>query len=76
MIGRDLLGTLEHSEEFDQPQTGASVWPHQYCPQFCLRRTQVVAMQSCFFCKYADFHVTRQECLEIGTCHYPDVQIT
>lgn len=74
MISHEFLSGLEHSETFEEPQTGKKVYYTQLCTAFKVRRT-FLASESCFFCKYADFHLYAEKALEIGFCCYPKVQI-
>lgn len=54
------------------PHTGRSVWPGQCCPCFSARHSETGKIQrECWFCWYADFHLTQPAALEVGICRYP-----
>lgn len=58
------------------PKPGGSVWPRQSCPAFVPRNGHLdLEGQQCWFCRYADFHLTCAVALEVGICCYPEVQI-
>ena len=58
-----------------EPRTGGSVWPGQRCPAFSPRATAFGADSECWFCAFADFHLTQQVALEVGICCWPKVCI-
>lgn len=54
---------------------GGSVWPDQRCPVFAGRRVGLCAVRSCWFCRYANFHLQEQRTLEVGVCCWPKAQM-
>ncbi len=54
---------------------GGSVWPEQRCPVFAGRRIGLCAVKSCWFCRYANFHLQEQMALEVGVCCWPKAQM-
>ena len=73
---RKSVKNFEHSEDFSEPQKGLNVYPNQWCPMFSARRTNLgLPHPECFYCKYADFHLDKEVCLDVGKCCYPKVQI-
>ena len=67
---RDLRDSLP------APKPGGSVWPRQSCPEFSGRKGHLpIEGGQCWFCRYADFHLTCPVALEVGICCYPDLQI-
>jgi len=75
MLGREIIRRLEHSEEFSEPHTGQNVWPRQRCPAFTPRQNASPKQAECWFCRYADFHLTEPVALEVGICCWPEVQL-
>ena len=66
----------DHCETLPVPKSGGSVWPRQSCPAFAPRKTHLHTEGSqCWFCRYADFHLTRPVALEVGICCYPEEQL-
>lgn len=58
------------------PKPGESVWPRESCPAFTARKNHLPLEGSqCWYCKYADFHLTALVALEVGICRYPAVQL-
>lgn len=56
-------------------QPGQNVWPKQSCPSFAPRSAVMAGrMRECWYCKYADFHLTEPVALEVGICCFPMVQ--
>lgn len=56
----------------DGPPAGGNVWPGQCCPRFAARRSETLKIiPECWFCRHADFHLTRPLALEVGICCYP-----
>lgn len=69
---------MEHDrrEALSAPRPGGSVWPRQSCPAFVARSGHLALEGSqCWFCRYADFHLTCTVALEVGICCYPEVQL-
>lgn len=63
-------------EVFPAPKQSRSVWPRQSCPAFTPRKGHLPTDGSqCWFCRYADFHLTRPVALEVGICCWPEIQI-
>ena len=76
MVERELLRNFEHSEDFDEASSGHGVYPFQYCPRFETRSSKTFDSElDCFWCKYADFHLKKEICLDVGICCYPHKQI-
>jgi len=57
-----------------KPVTGGSVWPGQRCPAFTARTVALNRGNGCWFCRYANFHLTQRTALDVGICCWPDVQ--
>lgn len=52
------------------------MWPLQSCAEFVPRKAHMpIEGSQCWFCQYADFHLTCTVALEVGICCYPDKQI-
>ena len=57
---------------FEAPPAAQSVWPGQGCPRFAARYSETLkTTPECWFCRHADFHLTRPQALEVGICCYP-----
>lgn len=74
MLFREKVKNLPNSEDFPSHQSGKSVWPHQHCPEFKMRQTKFHALPECYYCKFADFHLTEPVALEVGICCYPEIK--
>lgn len=59
----------------ESPRTGGSVWPRQSCPAFSPRSMALAAERQCWFCSFADFHLTQEVALDVGICCWPKVCI-
>ena len=59
-----------------EPKRNGSVWPRQRCPAFTPRRSASQKQAECWFCRYADFHLTEPVALEVGICCWPEVQLS
>lgn len=58
------------------PRPGGSVWPRQNCPVFTPRKEHLpIDGPQCWFCRYADFHLTCSVALEVGACCWPEKQM-
>ena len=67
---------FDRQEFLPAPKPGCSVWPRQSCPAFSPRKEHLpIEGSQCWFCRYADFHLTRPVALEVGICCWPDIQI-
>ena len=75
MFQREFISKLDNSEEFDRPRCRQSVWPHQVCPKYQERGNSLAVEPTCYFCKYADFHLNETVALEVGICCWPEVQL-
>ena len=65
----------ERREVISAPKPGGSVWPRQSCPAFLPRQGHLsIEGPQCWFCRYADFHLTQPVALEVGICCWPDIQ--
>ena len=63
-------------ERHPAPRRGCSVWPRQSCPEFTPRKGHLpMEGEQCWFCRYADFHLTCRVALEVGICCWPDIQM-
>lgn len=71
---RDLI--RERKGCFPAPKPEGSVWPRESCPAFTARKNHLpLEGRQCWYCKYADFHLTSPVALEVGICCYPEVQL-
>lgn len=53
------------------PPVGGNVWPGQSCPRFRARSSETLKIgQECWFCQFADFHLTERRALDVGICCY------
>lgn len=72
----DQKGYYDRQEILPAPKLGGSVWPRQSCPAFTPRKGHLPTEgKQCWFCRYADFHLTCPVSLEVGICCWPDIQI-
>ncbi|WP_313525212.1 hypothetical protein [Anaerotignum sp.] len=55
--------------ELVAPNAEGNVWPKQVCPAFTPR--DVAVESTCWYCVYADFHLDKPRCLEVGVCYWP-----
>lgn len=55
--------------EFTAPNAEGNVWPRQRCPAFTPRGG--APENTCWYCVYADFHLDKPRCLEVGVCYWP-----
>lgn len=63
------------SQLLPAPQPGLNVWPKQHCPRYSPRGAVMAGvMKECWYCKYADFHLTQTVALEVGICCFPKIQ--
>lgn len=69
MTGQPLRGTIP------EPKRKGSVWPFQRCPAFTPRQNASPKQAECWYCRYADFHLTEPVALEAGICCWPEVQL-
>ncbi|PHV70917.1 hypothetical protein CS063_07805 [Sporanaerobium hydrogeniformans] len=53
------------------PNADGNVWPKQVCPAYEPRGDTLHGLKQCWFCKYADFHLDKPRCLEVGVCYWP-----
>ena len=66
----------DRQHPLSNPKPGGSVWPRQSCPAFAPRKAHLPADGSqCWFCRYADFHLTHPVALEVGICCWPEKQM-
>lgn len=54
------------------PNSGGNVWPRQSCPAFTPRSG--AALNECWYCVYADFHLDRPRALDVGICEWPKMR--
>lgn len=53
------------------PPAGRNVWPGQCCPRFGARYSETLkAERECWFCRFADFHLSELAVLDVGICCY------
>lgn len=72
----DCKTPCERQHPLPDPKPGGSVWPRQSCPAFAPRKAHLPTDGSqCWFCRYADFHLTCAVALEVGICCWPEIQI-
>jgi hypothetical protein len=57
------------------PNSGGNVWPRQHGPVFAGRRGAPAETASCWYCRYADFHLACEKSLEVGICCWPEYQM-
>ena len=74
MMG-DEDGRRISDRPLNTPRVGGSVWPMQRCPVFAPRAAALNEDVSCWYCKYADFHLKTSVALDVGICCWPKVQI-
>ena len=58
-----------------EPKQKGSVWPQQRCLAFTPRQNASPKQAECWYCRYADFHLTEPVALEVGICCWPEVQL-
>ena len=70
----DRKAHFDHRESLPAPKPGGSVWPRQSCPAFTPRKEHLpIEGRQCWFCRYADFHLTQPVALEVGICGWPEI---
>lgn len=59
---------------FNQPKPGENVWPHQGCPCFKARPGSFPPDpgRECWYCVFANFHLTQEKALQVGVCQYAE----
>lgn len=62
-------GKPREDQPLDAPNRDGNVWPRQRCPAFTPRYDG--ALNECWYCVYADFHLTMARALDVGVCYYP-----
>lgn len=56
--------------------SGGSVWPGDSCPAFSPREGWLpIEKEQCWYCRYANFHLTAPVALDVGICCYPQVRM-
>ena len=66
----------DESKRLPVPRTGGSVWPKEFCPAFSPREGWLpIEKEQCWYCRYANFHLTAPVALEVGICCYPQAQM-
>lgn len=60
------------ASEYDIPKKGGSVWPEDLCPAYTPRKEAISCLKGCWYCRYADFHLTEERVLEVGICRWPE----
>ena len=72
----DCTAYCDRKNSLPAPKPGGSVWPRQNCPVFTPRKEYLpIDGPQCWFCRYADFHLTRPVALEVGICCWPEKQM-
>lgn len=71
----DREGRRMSDRPLKKPRVGGSVWPMQRCPAFTPRSGALKEDASCWYCKYADFHLKTPVALDVGICCWPKAQI-
>lgn len=72
----DCTAYCDRPPPLSAPKPGGSVWPRQSCPAFTPRKEYLpIDGPQCWFCRYADFHLTRSVALEVGICCWPEIQM-
>ena len=58
------------------PKSGCSVWPGDSCPAFSPREGWLpIEKEQCWYCRYANFHLTAPVALDVGICCYLQVRM-
>ena len=58
------------------PKPGESIWPKDFCPVFFPREGWLpIEKEQCWYCRYANFHLTAPIALDVGICCYPQEQV-
>ena len=63
-----LTGNREY---FEVPNKNGNVWPENLCPAYTPREEAIKSLKGCWYCRYADFHLTEERALEVGICKWP-----
>ena len=76
MMGADLgINRRAEDRPLKEPRVGGSVWPHQCCPVFTPRAAALPVDRECWYCKFADFHLTERVSLDVGICCWSKKQM-
>lgn len=62
----------KESKEYSVPKRDGSVWPEDICPAYTPRKEAIPCLKGCWYCRYADFHLTEETVLEVGICKWPE----
>ena len=74
--GADVERERDAGKKLPEPKSGGSVWPTDSCPVFSPRDSWLpIEKEQCWYCKFANFHLTAPVALEVGICCYPQVQV-
>ncbi len=63
---------VKEASEYSIPKRGGSVWPEDVCPAYTPRKEAIPCLKGCWYCRYADFHLTEETVLEVGICKWPE----
>jgi len=55
--------------------SGGEIWPESYCSCFSPRKSLTVPTRECWYCRHADFNLTRRKALDVGVCRWPAITI-
>jgi len=61
----------KEGEFFDIPNSNGNVWPEDCCPAYTFREGSIDSIRGCWYCRYADFHLTEERALDVGICKWP-----
>lgn len=61
----------ENGKLYEVPNSGGNVWPDDECPAYTPREGSIDSVKGCWYCKYADFHLTTDKALDVGICNWP-----
>lgn len=66
--------TGESTWQGEPKKMGGKVLPLQRCSCFSPRRSITQPRRECWYCRYADFHLTEPVALKVGVCRWPEIQ--
>ena len=61
---KDMTGDRKY---FEVPNKNGNVWPEDLCPAYIPREEAIESLKTCWYCRYADFHL--KEC-KVGMIGY------
>lgn len=63
---------MRDRKQLEEPNQNGNVWSQDLCPAYAPRREAIESLKGCWYCQYADFHLTEEKALEVGICKWPD----